>query len=71
MSNISRKSDIMGDAAKHILGDPLLCSGNNFIDDEVLASLDIDVEEYKVKKDVNEKDLMPISLLKTNIKNIL
>ena len=51
MSNISRKSDIMGDAAKHILAsDPLLCSGNNFIDDEVLASLDIDVEEYKSKK---------------------
>lgn len=60
MSNISRKSDIMGDAAKHILAsDPLLCTGNNFIDDEVLASLDIDVEGYKVKKEVNEKDLMP------------
>ena len=50
----------MGDAAKSIfLADPKICTGKNFIDDEVLASLDIDVEDYKVNKNISEKDLMP------------
>jgi citronellol/citronellal dehydrogenase len=60
MVNISRKTDIMGDAAKHIFqSDPMLCNGKNFIDDEVIASLDGDIEQYRVNKDINEKDLMP------------
>ena len=60
MVNISRKTDVMGDAAKHIFSsDPALCNGKNFIDDEVLASLDVDVEEYRVNPDIREKDLMP------------
>jgi citronellol/citronellal dehydrogenase len=60
MMKISRTADIMGDAAKHIIcADPKICNGKNFIDDEVLASLDIDVEKYKVDPNVKEKDLMP------------
>ena len=60
MINISRKTDIMGDAAKSIFfADPKICTGKNFIDDEVLASLDIDVESYRVDKNILEKDLMP------------
>ncbi len=60
MVNISRTPDIMGDAAMHIFKtDPMKCNGNNYIDDEVLASLDIDVEQYRINKDINEKDLMP------------
>jgi citronellol/citronellal dehydrogenase len=60
MMNISRRSDIMGTAAKHIFAsDTKRCNGYNFIDDEVLASLDIDVEQYRVNKDIKEKDLMP------------
>ena len=60
MMNISRTTDIMGDAAYHIMcSDPLLCNGKNFIDDEVLASLDKDVEKYRVNPKIKEKDLMP------------
>ena len=60
MISISRTADIMGDAAYHILAaDPMKCNGKNFIDDEVLASLDIDVEKYRVNPDLKEKDLMP------------
>ena len=60
MISISRTADIMGDAAYHILAaDPMKCNGKNFIDDEVLASLDIDVENYRVNPDIKEKDLMP------------
>ncbi len=60
MMNISRKTDIMGDAAKHIFSsDPALCNGKNFIDDEVMASLDVDVEQYRVNEKIQEKDLMP------------
>ena len=60
MLNISRKVDIMGDAARAILlADPYKCNGKNFIDDEVLVSLDMDVEKYRVNKDIDEKDLMP------------
>lgn len=60
MSNISRKPEIMGEAAKQIfMADPFVCTGKNFIDDEVLASRDISSEEYKVDPNINEKDLMP------------
>ena len=60
MVNISRKTDVMGDAAKHIfLSDPSVCNGKNFIDDEVLASVDVDVEQYRVNPNIREKDLMP------------
>lgn len=60
MMNISRTPDIMGDAASIILkADPLKCTGKNFIDDEVLASMDIDIEQYRYNKNVKEKDLMP------------
>ena len=60
MINISRKKEIMGEAAKHIIcADQSICSGKNFIDDEVLASMDIDVEQYRVDPNVKEKDLMP------------
>ena len=58
--NISRTTDIMGDAARSIFcANPTVCNGKNFIDDEVLASLDIDVEQYRVNNKVQEKDLMP------------
>jgi citronellol/citronellal dehydrogenase len=60
MMNISRTTDIMGDAAKYILGsDPLKCNGKHFIDDEVIASMNEDVEKYRVNKQLKEKDLMP------------
>lgn len=60
MVNISRKKEIVGEAAKHIIcADPIKCTGKNFIDDEVLASLDIDVEQYRVDKNIKERDLMP------------
>lgn len=60
MVDISRTTDIMGDAARSIFcADPLLCNGKNFIDDEVLASLDVDVEKYRVDPNIKEKDLMP------------
>ena len=60
MVNISRTTNIMGDAAKHIfMSDPSVCQGKNFIDDEVMASLDVDVEQYRVNRDISEKDLMP------------
>jgi citronellol/citronellal dehydrogenase len=60
MVNISRTPDIMGDAANHIFkSDPAICNGNNFIDDEVIASVNGDIEQYRVNKDIKEKDLMP------------
>ena len=60
MVNISRCPSIMGDAAKHIvLADPLQCTGFNFVDDEILASLDLDVEKYRINKNISEKELMP------------
>ena len=60
MVNISRKPDIMGLAAKSIImADPSICTGNNYIDDFVLGSLDIDPEQYRVNKNINEKELMP------------
>ena len=60
MVDISRTPDVMGVAAKSILSaNPEVCTGNNYIDDEVLVSLDIDVEQFKVNKDLNEKELMP------------
>ena len=60
MVKISRTTDIMGDAARQIfLSDPHKCNGKNFIDDEVLASLDVDTEKYRVNENKKEKDLMP------------
>ncbi len=60
MVNISRSPDIMGDAAMHIIcSNPMKCTGKNFIDDEVLASLNIDIEKYRINQDLKEKDLMP------------
>lgn len=60
MVNISRCPSIMGDATKHIIcANPLECSGFNFIDDEVLTTLDIDIEKYRINKNISEKDLMP------------
>lgn len=60
MINISRKSEIMGDAAAAIfLSDPEKCTGQNFIDDEVLVSLNKDVEKYRVNPDIKETELMP------------
>ena len=60
MINISRKPEIMSDAASYILrADPKLCSGKNFIDDEVLTSVDVDVEKYRLNPSVDEKNLMP------------
>lgn len=60
MVNISRRVGIMGEAAKHIImADQEKCTGKNFIDDEVLASMDIDVEQYRVNETISEKDLMP------------
>lgn len=60
MAQISRSPDIMGEAAKHIIcADPEVCTGKNLIDDEVLSSLDISLEQYKVNKDLSDKELMP------------
>tara|TARA_Y100000389_G_scaffold36318_1_gene30913 strand:- start:4628 stop:5536 length:909 start_codon:yes stop_codon:yes gene_type:complete len=60
MVDISRKVDIMGEAAKHIfLSDPTVCTGKHFIDDEVCVSRDVEVEQFRVNPHVNEKDLMP------------
>ena len=60
MAQISRSPDIMGEAAKHIIcADPGVCTGKNLIDDEVLSSLDIPLEQYKVNKDLPDKELMP------------
>ena len=59
MANISRSTDIMAEAAKHIiLADPKICTGKNFIDDEVLASVDVDVEQFRINPNIKEKDLM-------------
>ena len=60
MVNISRTPDIMGDAAMHIFKtDAMKCNGKHYIDDEVLASLDIDIEQYRINEHIKEKDLMP------------
>ena len=60
MVNISRKPEIMGAAASIILSsDPNEINGHNFIDDEVCVSANIDVEQFRINKDIKEKDLMP------------
>jgi len=60
MVNISRKPEIMGTAASIILSsDPNKIRGNNFIDDEVCVSADIDVEQFRVNEKISEKELMP------------
>ncbi len=55
LANMSRTVDIVADAAYHILKrDPSQCTGNTFIDDEVLASEGItDLEKYSVVKGAN------------------
>lgn len=56
----SRSPRIMGDSGGIILkSDPLICTGNNYIDDEVLSSQNVDIEQYRITKEMNEKDLMP------------
>jgi len=60
MVNISRKPSIMGNAGTLILSaDPKIVNGNNFIDDEVIMSAGLEVEQFKVNPDVKEKELMP------------
>ena len=60
MVNISRKPEIMGTAASIILSsNPKEINGNNFIDDEVCVSADIDVEQFRINPEIKEKDLMP------------
>lgn len=60
MMKVSRRTDIMGDAALAIFkSDPSLCNGKNYIDDEVIASLDMDIDSYRVDEHIKEKDLMP------------
>ena len=60
MVDISRKPDIMAESAIGILkADPFKCSGNNYIDDEVCASLDIDTSQFNVNPELSEKELMP------------
>ena len=60
MVNISRKPEIMGTAASIILSsDPKQINGNNFIDDEVCVSANIDVEQFKINPNIQEKELMP------------
>ncbi|TVQ87094.1 MAG: NAD(P)-dependent oxidoreductase [Deltaproteobacteria bacterium] len=49
MIQASRKPEIMGDAAWHILTQPVTTTGNFFIDDEVLANAGItDLDPYAV-----------------------
>ncbi len=52
LMNMSRTTDIIADAAYYILSRPSTeCSGNSFIDDEVLAAEGItDLEKYAVVK---------------------
>lgn len=57
----SRKPEIIADAAYHILRrDSRQCTGNFFIDDEVLAEAGItDLSVYRFFDDVKEEDLLP------------
>ena len=60
MVNISRKPSIMGTAGTLILSaDPKIVNGKNFIDDEVIMSAGLELEQFKVNPDVKEKELMP------------
>lgn len=60
MVNISRKPEIMAVAASVILSsDPKIINGQNFIDDEVCLSANIDIEQFRINPDVKEKELMP------------
>ncbi len=49
----ARTPEIMGDAAREILSrDPRACTGNTFLDDEVLAEADItDLDRYSGSED--------------------
>jgi citronellol/citronellal dehydrogenase len=43
----SRHPSIMGDAVKSIVSsNPMECTGKNFLDEEVLTSLDVNIEQY-------------------------
>ena len=54
MVNISRKPSIMGTAGALILSsDPKIVNGKNFIDDEVIMSAGLDVEQFKVNPEMN------------------
>ena len=60
MAMISRTPDVMGEAAKHIIcADPQVCTGKHLIDDEVLSSLDIPLDQFRVNRQLSDKDLMP------------
>ena len=60
MVNISRKPEIMGHAGSLLLScDPNIVNGKNFIDDEVILSAGLDINQYRVNKNIDEKDLMP------------
>jgi NAD(P)-dependent dehydrogenase (short-subunit alcohol dehydrogenase family) len=50
LANMSRTPDIIADAAHYILSQPAAeCTGNTFIDEEVLAKMGItDLEKYSV-----------------------
>ena len=41
------------------MSDSAKCNGKNFIDDEVLVSLDIDPEQFRINPNIKEKELMP------------
>ena len=57
----SRHPGIMADAAYEIMtSNSKKCSGNQFVDEEVLAVVGVtDFEKYKVDKTVEDKDLVP------------
>jgi len=71
MTAKSRLDTIMGDSAYEILTtNSKDCTGQFFIDDEIMASVGCtDFQKYKVNKDVNDDDLMPDFFLegKTNV----
>lgn len=59
MVQTSRKTEIMGDAAWEILtADSKKCTGNNFVDDEVLRAAGVkDFAQYRVNPKISEDDL--------------
>jgi NAD(P)-dependent dehydrogenase (short-subunit alcohol dehydrogenase family) len=61
MMNTSRKDTIMADAAYVILtSKSRKCTGNFFIDDEVLASSGVrDFEQYRIDPSIKESQLTP------------
>ncbi|KAF0804758.1 short chain dehydrogenase [Alcanivorax xiamenensis] len=62
----SRQPEIMADAAHVILTRPAArCSGNFFIDDEVLAAEGVDLDRYKVDPSLSDDQLLPDFFLDT------